>query len=100
MTAFDAKAAGDIAETNMRKLGIDWVSFEGRRMPYRSMQKGEHYHLIVQAMRAKLQQNPEVRKVLLSTGNLILLPDHVQEANAPPEWAYFKIWMEIRSSLK
>jgi hypothetical protein len=29
MTAFQAKAAGDIAEDNMRKLGIDWVTFEG-----------------------------------------------------------------------
>ena len=51
-------------------------------------------------MRAKLAQNPKVRQVLLSTGNLILLPDHFQEANAPPEWAYFKIWMNIRSELQ
>ncbi len=100
MTAFQAKAAGEIAEENMRKLGIDWVTFEGHRMPYRSMTKGEHYHLIVEAMRAKLAQNPRVRQVLLSTGNLILLPDHIQEANAPPEWAYFKIWMDIRGELQ
>jgi predicted NAD-dependent protein-ADP-ribosyltransferase YbiA (DUF1768 family) len=100
MTAFEAKAAGDVGEANMHKLGIDWVSFEGRRFPYRSMTKGEHYRLIVEAMRAKLDQNPKVREVLLSTGNLILLPDHIQEANAPPEWAYFKIWMEIRNKLE
>lgn len=100
MTGFQAKAAGDIAEDNMRKLGIGWVTFERQRMPYRSMTKGEHYRLIVEAMRAKLAQNPRVRQVLLSTGNLILLPDHVQEANAPPEWAYFKIWMDIRSELQ
>jgi hypothetical protein len=56
--------------------------------------------LIEEAMRAKLAQNPKVRQVLLSTGNLILLPDHFQEANAPPEWAYFKIWMNIRSELQ
>jgi len=100
MTAFQAKAAGDVAEANMRKLAIDWVTFEGQRMPYRSMTKGEHYRLIVEAMRAKLVQNPKVRQILLSTGNLILLPDHQQEANAPPEWAYFKIWMNIRSELQ
>lgn len=99
MTAFEAKAAGDIGENNMHKLGIDWVTFEGQRMPYRSMVKGEHYRLIVGAMRAKLAQNPKVRQVLLSTGNLILLPDHIQEANAPPEWAYYKIWMNIRTEL-
>lgn len=100
MTAFEAKAAGDIGEANMRKLGIDWVTFQGRRIPYRSMRKGEHYRLIVEAMRAKLAQNPEVRRILLATGDLILLPDHVQEANAPPEWEYFTIWMEIRAELQ
>jgi predicted NAD-dependent protein-ADP-ribosyltransferase YbiA (DUF1768 family) len=100
MTAFEAKAAGETAEENMHKLGIDWVTFEGRRMPYRSMIKGEHYRLIVAAMRAKLEQNPKVREILLSTGDLILLPDHIQEANAPPEWAYYKIWMELRAELK
>jgi len=96
MTAFEAKAGGDVGEANMRKLGIDWVTFEGRPMPYRSMTKGEHYRLIVAAMHAKFDQNSIVRQVLLSTGNLILLPDHIQERNAPPEWAYYKIWMEIR----
>jgi predicted NAD-dependent protein-ADP-ribosyltransferase YbiA (DUF1768 family) len=100
MTAFAAKAAGDAGEANMRKLGIDWVTFEGRRMPYRSMTRGEHYRLIVEAMRAKLDQNPKVREALLSTGNLILLPDHIQEPNAPPEWAYFQIWMEVRKTIR
>jgi len=99
MTSFQAKAAGDIGEENMRKLGIDWVTFENRRMPYRSMTKGGHYRLIVMAMHAKLAQNPEVRKVLLSTGSLILRPDHIQESGAPPEWAYFKLWMEIRDEI-
>lgn len=100
MTGFAAKAAGEIAEQNMSRLGIDWVTFEGERMPYRSMTKGKHYQLVVEAMRAKLAQNPRVREILLSTGNLILRPDHIQEANAPPEWAYFQIWMEIRSELQ
>lgn len=100
MTAFAAKDAGTIAEANMRKMGIDWVTFEGRRMPYRSQAKGEHYRLIVAAMRAKLEQNPEVRKVLLETGGLVLRPDHVEEADPPPEWLYFRIWMEIRGELQ
>ncbi len=100
MTAFEAKAAGDVGERNMSKLGIDWVTFEGKRIVYRSMSKGEHYRIIVEAMRAKLEQNPKVREILLSTGNLILRPDHIQEANAPPEWAYFQIWMEIRAELR
>ncbi len=100
MTGFEAKEAGTLAEQNMQKLGIDWVTFDGRRLPYRSMVKAEHYRLIREAMLAKLNQNPKVREMLLSTGDLVLRPDHVQEVNAPPEWAYFQIWMEIRSELK
>ena len=100
MTAFDATDAGTAAEENMKKMGIDWVSFEGKRMEYRSQTKGEHYRLIVAAMRAKLEQNPKVREILLSTGNLVLRPDHIQEADAPPEWRYFEIWMEIRAELQ
>src|SRR6188472_4170560 len=35
LTSFDAKKAGDLASANMKKLGIDWVTFEGKQMPYR-----------------------------------------------------------------
>ena len=100
MTSFAAKEAGTLAEGNMQKMGIDWVSFEGRRIPYRSMGKGEHYRLIREAMLAKLHQNSKVRQTLLATGNLILRPDHIQETVAPPEWFYCQIWMEIRSQLQ
>ena len=100
MVAFEAKDAGTAAEENMRKMGIRWVTFEGRRMEYRSQSKADHYGLIVEAMRAKLEQNPRVREVLLATGNLILRPDHIQEPDSPPEWKYFEIWMEIRSELQ
>jgi predicted NAD-dependent protein-ADP-ribosyltransferase YbiA (DUF1768 family) len=99
MTAFEAKEAGTLAEANMLKMGIGWVTFEGRRMPYRSKRRGEHYRLIVAAMRAKLEQNPKVREILLQTGNLILRPDHIEEPDAPPEWSYFEIWMQLRSEL-
>jgi predicted NAD-dependent protein-ADP-ribosyltransferase YbiA (DUF1768 family) len=100
LTAFDAKTAGELGEENMKRMGIDWVTFDGKRMKYWSREKGEHYRIIVAAMRAKLNQNPQVKQILLSTGNLILLPDHYQEENAPAEWRYFEIWMELRSELK
>jgi len=100
MTSFQAKSAGTLAEENMRLMRIDWVTFGGKRMPYRSMKPGEHYRLIREAMEAKLYQNPRVREILLATGDLILRPDHVQEKNAPPEWAYFQMWMEIRNELQ
>ncbi|MCC6825212.1 MAG: hypothetical protein IT172_05645 [Acidobacteria bacterium] len=100
MTAFEAKQAGTLAEENMRKLGIDWVTYQGKKFPYRSQTPGEHYKLIVAAMRAKLEQNPEVKRVLLATGDLILKPDHYGESDAPPEWKYNEIWMQMRSELR
>jgi predicted NAD-dependent protein-ADP-ribosyltransferase YbiA (DUF1768 family) len=100
MTAFEAKSAGTIAEANMAKMGIDWVSFERRRFPYRPAEPGEHYRLIVAAMRAKVEQNSDVKRALLSTGDLKLKPDHHQEPNAPAAWRYNEIWMEIRKELR
>ena len=81
----------------MKTLGIDWVTYNGKRFPYRSATPGEHYKLIVAAMRAKLNQNPEVKRILLATGDLILKPDHHGEENPPPEWKYYEIWMKLRS---
>jgi hypothetical protein len=103
MSAFEAKSAGTLAEENMNKIGIGWVSFEGARLPYRLTdvtEKGVHYELIVGAMRAKMEQNPEVKRVLLATGDLILKPDHHTEPNAPAAWRYNEIWMQIRGELQ
>lgn len=99
MVAFEAKKAGDLGSENMKKMGIDWVTYRGERMEYRSPNKGKHYQIIRRAMAAKLQQNPEVRRVLQATGDLILRPDHHQPTDAPPAWKYFQIWMELRSEL-
>jgi predicted NAD-dependent protein-ADP-ribosyltransferase YbiA (DUF1768 family) len=100
MSAFDAKAAGNLATDNMKKMGIDWVTFEGRRMKYWTPEKGEHYDLIVQATWAKVRQNPRVREVLLSTGDLVFRPDHHQAPDAPPAWRYCRILMDIRKVLR
>jgi predicted NUDIX family NTP pyrophosphohydrolase len=100
MTAFAAKNAGDVAERNMKTMGIDWVTFEGKRMEYRFAGRGDFYQLIVAATREKVGQNPDVQKVLLATGDLILKPDHHQETNAPAAWRYFKILTEIRTELQ
>ena len=100
LMGFEAKAAGTLAEGNMARMGIDWVTFEGRRFPYRSQTPGEHYRLIVEATRAKVEQNPEVKRILLATGDLILKPDHHGEPNAPPEWKYYEILTQIRTELQ
>lgn len=100
LTAFDAKRAGDLAEKNMKQIGIVWVTFEGRRIEYRAAEQGEFYNLIVAATREKVRQNPEVKRVLLATGDLMLKPDHHQEPNAPPAWRYYEILTQIRTELQ
>jgi predicted DNA-binding protein with PD1-like motif/predicted NAD-dependent protein-ADP-ribosyltransferase YbiA (DUF1768 family) len=100
MSSFEAKRAGDIGSANMKKMGIDWVTFEGRQFPYRPAEPGEHYRLIFEATRAKVLQNSDVRKVLLATGDLVLKPDHKQEPNAAAAWRYYDILMQIRSELQ
>jgi predicted NAD-dependent protein-ADP-ribosyltransferase YbiA (DUF1768 family) len=100
MVAFEANAAGALASKNMENMHITWVSFEGQRFEYKPAAPGEHYKLIVAATWEKVKQNPEVKKVLLSTGDLILKPDHRQEANAPAAWKYYEILMQIRSELQ
>jgi len=67
---------------------------------YKPPQPGEHYRLIVEATWEKVRQNPEVKRVLLATGNLTLRPDHHQEPNAPPAWRYYEILTEIRTKLQ
>ncbi len=100
MVSFDANHAGALASENMEKMGITWVSFENRHFEYKPAQPGEHYKLIVAATWEKVKQNPEVKTVLLSTGDLILKPDHHQEPNAPAAWAYYEILTQIRSELQ
>jgi predicted NAD-dependent protein-ADP-ribosyltransferase YbiA (DUF1768 family) len=100
LTAFDAKAAGTLAEENMARMGITWVSFEGKRFEYRPATPGEHYRLIVAATWEKVRQNPEVERVLLATGDLVLKPDHHEEPNAPAAWHYYEILTQIRGQLR
>ena len=100
MTGFEAKRAGDHAKENMKRLGIHWITYKGRKMDYRGRDQEEHFRLIERATWAKVRQNSKVRKVLLSTGDLKLRPDHHQRANAPKAWRYYDIYMSIREKLR
>jgi len=100
LTAFDAKHAGTAADANMKKMGITWVTFEGKRLEPRSTTSDEFYKLIVVATREKVRQNPEVQKVLLATGDLVLKPDHHQEPDAARAWRYSEILTSIRTELQ
>ena len=97
MAAFEAKAAGTAANENMKKLGIRWVTYQGRRMEYRENAQGEFYALIRRAEQAKHDQNPAVAEILRKTGTLKLRPDHQQGPDATPAERYNEIWMDIRA---
>jgi predicted NAD-dependent protein-ADP-ribosyltransferase YbiA (DUF1768 family) len=100
LSGFEAKEAGTLAGKNMEKMGIDWVTFKGKKMEYKPKTPGEHYRLIVEATQEKVRQNPEVKTVLLATGDLVLKPDHHQEPDAPAAWRYYEILSTIRGELQ
>lgn len=99
MVAFEAKDAGNVGSKVMKELNIDWVTFEGEKMTYCSVTPGPHYRFIKEAMLAKLNQNPEVKRILKATGDLILRPDHQPSGCGAPEWKYHEVWMELRHLL-
>lgn len=100
MSGFEAWEAGDLGFRNMRSMGINWVTFEGKEMEYWIPTRGEHHDLVVEAMWAKLRQNEIVRETLLATGSLVLRADHYEPKDAPPSWEYYRIWMDIRERLR
>jgi len=100
LSGFEAKEAGKVGSNALVALNINWVSYRGHQMTYRTPEKGEHYDLILRATRAKLEQHPEVKALLLRTGDLVLKPDHVQEPDTSPAWKYFEIWTVLRTELQ
>ena len=96
MSGFEAKGAGNIANENLKKLGIRWVTYHGKKIDRHESGRGEFYNLIRAAEQAKYDQNPKVAEILMKTGSLKLLPDHHQGSDAPPAERYYEIWMEIR----
>lgn len=101
-SGFQAKDSGKIANENMKKLGIKWITFEGEKIEYNSTDQGKqrHYEIILAAMQEKLNQNPLVKSVLLKTGHLVLLPDHDQGSYPAPAYMYARIWMDLRDQLR
>ena len=102
MTGFEAKKAGDAANKVNKNHGISWVSYQGEKFNYKDHGRGSqrHYEIIREGIRQKVLQNPEVLKLLKSTGDLTLRPDHPIKDNSPPSYYYFDILMELREEQK
>lgn len=100
MIGHEAKRAGDQAKLKLTELGIDWITYQGRKIfPYSEVGQREFYELVLRATKAKLLFNPALGDLLLKTGDLRLLPDHEVVADAPLAHRYFDIWMKLRSEL-
>lgn len=100
LNGYAAKSAGGYANFLMEKNEANWVTFEGKVLPFATKEPGEHYRLIWEALIEKLRQNPKVLEVLLATKDLKLLPDHGVSERSPREWHYYLLWMDIRDLLQ
>lgn len=98
MVSFEAKRAGRAAKAILKTLGIDWLTYGGRRLDWRGADRADHEAIIRRALQAKLAQNPDVAWVLERTGSLVLRPDHRQSPNKTPAYEYHRMWMELRGA--
>lgn len=99
MHGFEALYAGKMASENLKKLDLNFITFEGKKIQYKDKDQDLHYQIIFEATLAKVMQNQEVYDLLIKTGNLTLKPDHEQLPNDPPAWRYFEICMKIREQI-
>lgn len=100
LTGLDAKKAGEEANEIMEKLGIKWVTYNGKKLYYVGQDKDKHYDIILRATRAKLEENPNVLQLLLKTKNLKLMADHKQKPDAPPAYKYQEIYTLLREEFR
>jgi predicted NAD-dependent protein-ADP-ribosyltransferase YbiA (DUF1768 family) len=100
LVGFAAKRAGDDAKRAM--AGHGFMSYQGRRFDPHGSAEDQAFHreLIERATSAKVEQNPEVKALLVATGDLALRPDHDQGKNATPAYRYHEILMRIREALR
>lgn len=100
MKGFDAKHAGDLANANMKQLGIKWLTYHGEKIIYNGADSEKHYQLILRACRAKLEQNSDLKNLLLSTKNLTFMADHKQAPDSLPSYKYNDIYIKLRAELQ
>lgn len=96
MEGFQAKKAGDLANENMKKMGIKYITYNGQKIEYNGSGMNRHYEIIYQASKNKVLQNPALKNLLLSTKDLKFFPDHKQQPNPNPAYLYHEIYMKIR----
>lgn len=96
MSGFEAKKAGDLANANMKKLGIKWLTYKGEKIEYVGKDYEKHYEIILRASHAKLDADCHLTALLKSTGKLKFMADHKQSPDSRPAYKYHEIYQKIR----
>lgn len=100
LSGWPSKEAGNLANGINYENDIDWINYGDYRFNYVDGAEGSEFHLelITRAMRAKINQNPEIKKLLRKTKGLKLKPDHYMGEDVPPSFKYHEILMNIRDN--
>ena len=96
MTDFQSKHAGDKANEIMKKIGITYVTYKGKKIEYKGKDQAAHYDIIYAASAAKIEQNPLIKQLLLQTKGLSFMLDHTQDPKSPAAYRTNLIYMKIR----
>jgi len=98
MIGREAKQAGNEANAIYRVHKLSQINWFGHFFDYLDHAAGSDYHygLIKRAIKAKLDQNPELWDLLLQTKCLKLRSDHLAGSNEPPSFRYYEILMVLR----
>jgi predicted NAD-dependent protein-ADP-ribosyltransferase YbiA (DUF1768 family) len=101
MSSWDSKSAGNFANQMYADHGFKMINYFDHWFSYTDKAEGSQFHLelITRAIRAKVEQNLEIKNLLLKTSGLKLRPDHLMSENAQASFKYHEILEKIRDSL-
>ncbi len=101
MYSWDSKSAGNWANQIYADNNLSMINYFDHWFIYTDGKEGSQFHLelITRAIRAKIEQNPEIKLLLLKTKGLRLKPDHQMSENVYPSFKYFEILEKIRDEL-
>lgn len=102
MSGWEGKTAGNEANDIYKKNNLKFISYKDHQFLSKDGAEGSQFHfkLITRAITEKINQNPEIKKLLMKTKGLVLRPDHKIGENEPPAYEYYKILMKIRDEVK
>ena len=101
LSGWSSKEAGNHANKIYKDKNFLWINYKDHKFNYTDQAEGSKFHLelITRATKEKINQNEEIKKLLIKTRGLILKPDHNIDDSYPPSYKYHEILMKIRDEL-